>query len=104
MTDKNQFSQMNEEEKYKFAKKRVEEIKGFYAHLITYLAVNVALFLIWYFTSGGDFRSYPWFVWVLGWWGFGLFWHMMGVFVFNRGGGTWEKKKIKEIMDQMDNK
>ena len=89
---------MSEEDKYKFAKKRVEEIKGYYGHLISYLAVNTILVIIWYFTGAG----YPWFLWVLGWWGFGLFWHTMGTFVFNRSGGVWEQKKIKEIMNKME--
>jgi len=92
---------MTEEEKYKYAKKRVEEIKGFYSHLISYGAVNVALVLIWFFTTGGT--GYPWFFWVLGWWGFGLFWHTMGLFVFSKmGSGNWEQRKVREIMDKMD--
>ena len=98
MEEKDQSTQLTEEEKYKAAKKRVEELKGYYSHLISYFAVNTVLILIWFFTGAG----YPWFLWVLGWWGFGLFWHTMGVFVFNRTGSTWEKRKIKEVMDEMD--
>jgi hypothetical protein len=91
---------MTEEEKYKYAKKRVEEIKGFYAHLIAYGAVNAALLIIWFVTTRG---GYPWFFWVLGWWGFGLFWHAMGVFVFSKmEKGSWEQRKVREIMDKMD--
>ena len=100
MEDKEKNLQAGKDDKYSAAKKRVEEIKGFYAHLISYVAVNVMLVVIWFVTGAG----YPWFLWVLGWWGFGLFWHTMAVFVFNRAGGAWEKKKIKEIMDQMDKK
>ena len=100
MEDKEKNLQAGQEDKYSAAKKRVEEIKGFYYHLISYAAVNVMLVVIWLVTGAG----YPWFLWVLGWWGFGLFWHVMAVFVFNRAGGAWEKKKIKEIMDQMDKK
>jgi len=33
-------------EKYEKAKKRVEEIKGFYSHLIVYICVNIVLVII----------------------------------------------------------
>jgi hypothetical protein len=92
---------MNEEEKYKYAKKRVDEIRGFYSHLISYGAINVMLVIIWFVTTGGT--GYPWFLWVLGWWGFGLFWHAIGIFVFSKmEKGGWEQRKIREIMDKMD--
>ena len=67
-------------EKYEKAKKRVEEIKGFYSHLITYVVVNIILFLVDFFTSPGIW----WFYWPLLGWGIGLFFHGMGVFVFSK--------------------
>ncbi len=36
---------MEQEEKYRQAKKRIAEIKGFYAHLLAYVAVNILLFV-----------------------------------------------------------
>ncbi len=88
-----------DEEKYNIAKRRVEEIKGFYAHLFAYLGVNVVLIVINLITSPGTL----WFYWVTVFWGIGIFWHAMGVFVFHRiAGVSWEKKKIKQIMDEMD--
>ena len=93
-------TKMNEE-KYKMAKKRVDEIKGFYGHLFSYVGVNVILIVINLVTSPGAF----WFYWVTVFWGIGLFWHAMGVFVFGKiTGAGWEKKKIKEVMEEMDNK
>ena len=90
-----------DEEKYKIAKKRVEEIKGFYGHLFTYIGVNVVLITINLVTS----PSVIWFYWVTVFWGIGLFWHAMGVFVFGKFTGVgWEKKKIVEIMEEMDKK
>ena len=87
------------DEKYEKAKKRVEEIKGFYSHLIVYICVNVALVIINLVTS----RDYLWFIWPLFGWGIGLFFHGMGVFVFSKfPGQQWEKKKIEEVMKQMD--
>ena len=87
------------DEKYEKAKKRVEEIKGFYSHLIVYVCVNVALLIINLVTNPGVL----WFYWPLLGWGIGVFFHGMGVFVFSRfPGKQWEKKKIEEVMKQMD--
>ncbi|MDD3777038.1 MAG: 2TM domain-containing protein [Actinomycetota bacterium] len=88
-----------DEEKYKQAKKRVEEIKGFYGHLFAYLGVNLTLLIINLVTSPRDL----WFYWVTLFWGIGIFWHAMGVFVFSRfPGQEWEQKKIKELMELQD--
>ena len=87
------------DEKYEKAKKRVEEIKGFYSHLIVYAAVNVVLVIINLVTSPGVL----WFYWPMLGWGIGLFFHGMGVFVFSRvPSRNWEEKKIKEIMKNME--
>jgi hypothetical protein len=89
-----------DEEKYRMAKKRVEEIKGFYGHLFSYVGVNVVLLVIDLVTGGG-----LWFYWVSVFWGIGLFWHAMGIFVFGKfTGSSWEKKKIEEIMEGMESK
>ena len=86
------------DEKYERAKKRVEEIKGFYSHLIAYVAVNIVLVVINLVTS----RGVLWFYWPLLGWGIGLFFHAMGVFVFSKfPGNQWEERKIKEIMEKM---
>lgn len=90
-----------DEEKYKVAKKRVEEIKGFYGHLFSYIGVNVVLITINLVTS----PFVLWFYWVTAFWGIGIFWHAMGVFVFHKfTGSSWERKKIKEIMEEMEKK
>ena len=89
------------DEKYEKAKKRVEEIKGFYTHAIAYVCVNTVLFLINFFISPGSW----WFYWPLLGWGIGLFFHAMGVFVFNRfPSKKWEDRKIEELMEEMDEK
>jgi len=88
-----------ENEKYEKAKKRVQEIKGFWIHFITYLSVNIVLFIINLVTSPGAW----WFYWPLLGWGVGVFLHGMGVFVFSKfPGEQWENRKIKEVMKQMD--
>jgi hypothetical protein len=87
------------DERYEKAKKRVEEIKGFYTHAIVYVVINTGLFLLNLLTSPGAW----WFYWPLLGWGIGLFFHGMGVFVFNRfPGRQWEERKIKEEMERMD--
>jgi hypothetical protein len=98
--DKTMNEKKIDEEKYRIAKKRVEEIKGFYGHLFSYVGVNVVLLVIDLVTGGG-----LWFYWVSVFWGIGLFWHALGIFVFGKfTGSSWEKKKIEEIMDGMNSK
>jgi hypothetical protein len=88
--------QMSEEEIYEAARKRVEEKKGFYSHLATYIVVNIVLVLIWAFTSHG----YPWFVWPLGGWGIGLTFHFLGVFVFHKE-TNWQRKEIEKEAERL---
>ena len=93
------------DKKYEAARKRVEEIKAFYSHLIVYVIVIGALTIINLVTQIGDSYKNLWFLYPLGFWGFGLLWHAISTFVFNRKGpGTWENRKIKEVMDQMEDK
>ena len=74
-------TQVTEEEIYEEAKRRVEARRGFYGHLVAYVVVNTILVCIWAFVGG---RGYPWFAWVLGFWGLGLFLNFMDVFVWKR--------------------
>jgi len=83
-------------ENYKRAKQRVEELRGFYTHLVVYLTVNLILFLINLVSSPQSF----WFYWVTLFWGIGILFHGLGVFVLEGKllGREWEERKIKEIM------
>jgi pilus assembly protein TadC len=91
---------MEDKEKYERAKKRVEDIKGFYSHLLVYIGVNFFIFLINLFTSRGIW----WFKWPLIGWGIGLLFHGLSVFVFPTFlSKEWEDKKIKEIMEKEKN-
>ena len=69
--------QMTEEEIYEAAKKRVEAKQAFRTHVTVYICVNIFLILIWAFASGG---GYPWFLFPLGGWGIGLFFHYREAF------------------------
>ena len=86
---------MDEQTKYQEAKERVEEIKGFYFHLITYIVINAVLIVINLLTS----PEYLWFIWPIIGWGVGLVIHAITVFG-NLWGKSWEERKIKEIMEK----
>ena len=87
---------------YEQAKARVNELKSFYNHLITYLVVIGGLAGLNYYTNE---LSYPWFLWAALGWGIGLGSHAFRTFygdvVF---GKQWEERKIKEYMDKKESK
>ena len=88
---------MEEHEAYARAKERVEEIKGFYIHLMVYIVVNGFLVAINYMT----FWGYKWFIWPLLGWGIGLLIHFAATFIFEGFlGHDWEDRKIKQIMEK----
>lgn len=88
---------MDDQARYERAKKRVEEIKGFYSHISVYVLVNLALLIINLLTSPHHF----WFFWPLFFWGIGIVAHAVSVFGSGKfWGQEWEERKIKEIMDR----
>lgn len=82
-----------ENEKYAKAKKRVDEIKGFYISLLAYFIVIPFLAFINYQTSW----HYKWFLWPMFGWGIGI---VIQAFVTFGYGKDWEERKIKEYMDK----
>jgi hypothetical protein len=88
-------NQMHEQSRYQDAKRRVEEIKGFYWHLVCYLVINAVLVVINLLTS----PEYYWFIWPLLGWGVGLIIHAFSA-LGGLWGKSWEERKIKEIMDK----
>ncbi|MAN58392.1 MAG: hypothetical protein CMC08_01000 [Flavobacteriaceae bacterium] len=91
--------------KYEKAKKRVEEIKGFYTHLAVYLIINVLLLLfnLGVFQNGWINLHIPsWSLFTTPFfWGIGLLGH--GLYVF--GGGirfykNWEERKLRQFMEE----
>lgn len=72
------------------AKERIEELRGFYSHLASYVAVNLFLIAL-NVTTGSDTW---WFIYPLGGWGIGLFCHAIGVFF---SGAKWEEQKMQEL-------
>lgn len=81
---------------YYRAKKRVQELKGFYGNIISYCCVIPFLVFI-------NLRFSPGFQWfwfsALGW-GFGVTMHAFKVFGYS---ADWEERKIREILEK-DNK
>jgi len=86
------------EDAYIRAKKRVDELKGFYWHLAVYIAVNTFLIiLIGHNSSQGYFSFGAWSTAFF--WGIGLFFHFIGIFGANLlFGKNWEQRKIDEYM------
>ncbi len=87
----------SEQERYYQAKKRVEELKGFYGNLISYIIFNTFFLVLNLLTSPDEL----WFFWPLLGWGIGVLFHAMKVFDFfpflNK---NWEERKIKELMEK----
>ena len=90
-----------EYERYQKAKKRVKEIKGFYANLVSYvLVISFLTFINLKYTP-----EHIWFCWPMLGWGVGLLFHAFGVFkIVPFFGEDWEEKKIKEFMKQEEEK
>jgi hypothetical protein len=85
------------EERYYNAKKKVEEIKGFYGNLTSYILINLGFLIVNLITS----PDHLWFFWPLIGWGVGVIIHGMKVFNYMPFiGKDWEQKKIKEFMDK----
>ncbi len=87
----------NENTAYYRAKKRVEELKGFYGNLISYCCVIPFLIFI-NLTYSPHFQ---WFWFSAGGWGFGLLMHAFKVFGYS---SNWEERKIQEILRKEENK
>lgn len=83
---------INQSEKYLRAKKRVDELKGFYYGLVSYFLVIPFLIYINYATYWG----YKWFWYPMFGWGLGMTIQGVRLLGFNRG---WEQKKVREFMD-----
>ncbi len=83
------------DKRYEKAKERVEEIKGFYGNLTAYCIVIPFLAFLNYNTT-----SFPWVLFPILGWGFGVAMHGMGAFGYHPiFGKRWEDKKMREFME-----
>ncbi|WP_139489353.1 2TM domain-containing protein [Brevibacillus dissolubilis] len=88
---------MKEHPQYEEARRRVKKLKGFYSHLLVFLLVNALLFTV----NMLQDTDKIWFIYPLGGWFIGLFFHGMGVFnTFSLFSKDWEDKKIQEFIDR----
>ena len=97
-----------EEQRYIKAKKRVDNIKGFYGHLSVYIVVNIFIsgVIIFGFTRDEDLTfaeaiTHPgvYMTWLA--WGIGVVFHWLGVFGFQSFfSKDWEERKIRELMGE----
>ena len=86
-------NQPTNQELYLKAKKRVEDLKGFYGNLFSYCLVIPLLIFINYRT----YWEFKWFFFPMLGWGLGLAMHALQTFGYAQ---TWEEKKIKELMEK----
>jgi sensor histidine kinase YesM len=87
----------NEQDIYLKAQKRVDDIKGFYGNLTSFVVVNIGLMILNLLTSPGHL----WFFYPFIGWGIGVVAHGMSVFNYMPFlGRDWEEKKIQELMDK----
>ncbi len=86
------------DKRYQKAKERVEAIKGFYGNLTAYcIVIPFLMWLNWWTTS------FPWVIFPICGWGFGLLMHGMEAYGYNPFlGKRWEARKIKELMEKDD--
>lgn len=86
-----------EKEQYEKAAKCVQEVKGFYIHLMVYIIVNIGLVCINLITSSETI----WFIYPLFGWGIGVGVHGLAIFVKSiLLGDEWEKRKIEKYLNK----
>ena len=89
---------MSEDELYRKAEKRADEKIGFYRHLYSFIAVNVAFFIMNFIFSPGEW----WFFWITGLWAIGLIFHFLKVFVFTEKIDSIDRDRmIEKEMEKM---
>lgn len=89
-----EINQKYTKEEYKEAKKRVEEIQGFYWNFASYIIVNGFLTFL-------DLRDgeYNWAYWPLAGWAIGVFFHAIEVFGFFNS-SSWKDRMVKKELEK----
>ena len=92
-------SEMLQDKRYERAKKKVEDLKGFYIHLSIY-TIMVPVFIYFNYQSNAGF---PWALFPILGWGWGVLGHASEVYgwspLFNK---DWEKRKLEKLMEDED--
>lgn len=87
-----------DENRYKKAKERVEELKSFYGNLVSYIVVIPILAAVNYNTT-----TFPWVIFPALGWGFGVLMH--GLDAYGRTpvlGKGWEERTMRKLMEDED--
>ncbi|WP_240740160.1 2TM domain-containing protein [Flagellimonas allohymeniacidonis] len=88
-----------EQRKLERAKKRIEELKGFYIHFAIYIIINVFI-LVNIYLSTDNFWKWGHFVPLAGW-GIGVAFHASKTFGFNPlFGKKWEERQIQKYIEE----
>ena len=84
------------ENSYLRAKKRVEELRGFYGNLTAYIIVMPVLVWLNYITT-----DFPWVIFPAVGWGLGVILNGMCAYGYNPIlGKNWEERKIRQFMKE----
>src|SRR5687767_11803993 len=83
-----------QDERYVRARKRVEQLKGFYVHLSVYLVVNIGLFVINMITSPDTM----WFYWSAIGWGIAVAVHGATLAFSGPFGNDWTDRKVEQMV------
>lgn len=90
--------EFEKDERFLRARERVQELRKFYTGVATYIFVVAVLAAVNYYSNG---FSYPWFLWVAGFWGLGILFHAARIYGRNiLFGKDWEERKIREFMNE----
>jgi len=77
---------------------KYEERNALLIHLISYAGVNILVWLIWLFSSGG----FPWPLFVSFFWGIGMAGHLLDYYNKHGGGARKREERIQEeVLQQM---
>lgn len=93
------------------ARKRLEALKGFYKHLLVYIIVNIAIFIVksnileFFQDQSPDKNFIEWLDWniliVPFFWGIGLLFHAVKVFQYKFPFiKNWEDRQLKRFIDK----
>ena len=85
---------------YEKAKEKVDKIRGFHSHLVTYIVVNTFIVTTIVWNSSIELLSFAALATPI-FWGIGLVSHAFGVFGENLiYGKNWERRKIEEFINE----
>ena len=83
--------------RYEKARKRLDNLKGLYWSIISYIIVIPALLILNYKTSWG---AHKWFIYPAFFWGMGILFQVYEVYGNGKFGKSWEDRKMKEFMQE----